>query len=106
MSEPIFMLNALWLKKNGGKEKYLEYAKAIKPLLEKAGAKVGDNYSAEAAIYGDFDADLIFFVEYPSQRHFEAMATSEAYQKIAHLREEAIDNSLLIRCKPFEWLAS
>ena len=103
MNEPIYMLNALWFKPDGGKEKYLEYGAAARPLLKEAGAEVMDNYAPEKSLIGDWDPDVFFLVKYPSQEAFESMIGSPAYQKILHLREEAIDNSLLIRCKPFDW---
>ena len=103
MSEPIYMLNALWFKADKGKEKYLEYIAAVKPLLERAGAEIKQNYYPEEALIGEWNPDVFFLVKYPGKDAFESMITSPEYQKIAHLRDEAIDNSLLIRCKPFEW---
>lgn len=103
MNEAIYMLNALWFKENGGREKYLEYGAAIAPLLEKAGAEVNPNYYPEEEIIGEWDPDVFFLVKYPNKAAFDAMITSPAYKEIMHLREEALDKSLLIRCKPFEW---
>lgn len=103
MADPIFMLNALWFKPNGGKEKYAEYGTAIAPLLKKFGAEIGPNYRPEQAVIGEWDADLFFVVRYPSKADFEAMITSPEYAKIMHLRDQAIDKSLLVRCKEFEW---
>ena len=103
MDETIYMLNALWFKKDGGREKYMEYGAAVGPLLEAAGAEFKDWYSPEAAIVGEWDPDVFFVVRYPSQAAFEAMFQSPAYAKIMHLREEALEKSLLIRCKAFDW---
>jgi uncharacterized protein (DUF1330 family) len=103
MDEPIFMLNALWFKKQGGKEKYLEYAAAVAPLLETVGGEAGSNYGPEAALIGNWDPDVFFVVRYPSQAAFESMVRSSAYAEIRHLREDALENSLLIRCKSFDW---
>lgn len=103
MEDPIYMLNALWFKKDGGKEKYLQYGDAARPLLKKAGAEVQENYCPEKSIIGEWDPDVFFLVKYSSKQAFNAMVKSPEYQAIVHLREEAIDKSLLIRCKPFEW---
>lgn len=103
MDEAIYMLNALWFKKDGGQEKYLEYGAAVRPLLAKAGAEIKDNYYPEASLIGDWDPDVFFLVRYPSQPAFENMIGSPEYQAIVHLREESIEKSLLIRCKPFDW---
>lgn len=103
MSEPVYMLNALWLKKPDGAKKYQEYGRAATPLLKRAGAEVMTNYQPEASLIGEFNPDVFFMVRYPSQAAFEAMVASEEYQAILHLREDALENSLLIRCKPFDW---
>ncbi|NWN90276.1 DUF1330 domain-containing protein [Marinobacter adhaerens] len=103
MEEPIYMLNALWLKEEGGKEKYLEYGAAANALLKKAGGEVQENYYPEKSIIGEWDPDVFFLVKYPSKAAFEAMVKSPEYQEILHLREDAIEKSLLIRCKPFDW---
>jgi len=97
------MFNALWLKEQGGREKYMEYGAAIAPILKEVGGEVLPNYGTEQAIIGDWDPDVFFFVKYPNKAAFESMATSAAYNKIKHLREAAIKKSLLIRCKPFAW---
>jgi uncharacterized protein (DUF1330 family) len=103
MSEAIFMMNVLWFKKDGGLKKYMEYGAAVAPLLEAAGAEVKENYSPEESLIGDWDPDLFFVVRYPSKAAFESMVSSPEYAKIMHLREEALQNSLLVRCKHFEW---
>ncbi|WP_166424635.1 DUF1330 domain-containing protein [Paraglaciecola sp. 20A4] len=104
MDEPIFMLNALWFKKDGGLGKYMEYGAAIAPLFKAAGAEVKDNYSPEESLVGDWDPDVFFVVRYPSKAAFMTMVNSPEYAKVKHLREEALDNSFLVRCKPFEWV--
>ena len=103
MDETIYMLNALWFKKEGGKEKYLEYSAAIAPLLKEVGGEPAPGFQPDIALIGDFDPDVFFVVKYPNKEAFKTMATSEAYAEIAHLREEAIEKSLLIRCKAYDW---
>lgn len=103
MGEAIYLLNALWFKKDGGMQKYMEYGAAVGPLLEKAGAKVQENFAPEASLIGEWNPDVFFVVKYPSQASFESMISSAAYAEIMHLREEALENSMLIRCKEFEW---
>jgi uncharacterized protein (DUF1330 family) len=96
----IYMLNALWFKPDGGARKYREYLKAADPYLEAVGGKLHTAlYTPQKAVIGELDADLVFFVEYPSVEAFDKMANDPGYLKNAYpLREEAIFNSLLIRC--------
>ena len=97
--ERFFMLNVLWFKPNGGADKYNEYLKAAGPFAAKHGGKVGERYVPEAAIIGKFDADLVFFVEWPNQKAFAECLQDPGYRAVSHLRGEAIRDSLLVRCK-------
>jgi len=97
--ERFFMLNVLWFKPDGGAEKYDEYLKAAGPFVAKHGGKSDGAYVPEANLIGKFDADLVFFVEWPNQKSFATFIQDPGYRAISHLRGEAIRDSLLIRCK-------
>ena len=95
----IYMLNALWFKKDGGAEKYQQYLKAAGPIVHWLGGRVVERYTPDLAIIGDWDPDLFFVVEWPDMAAFESLLANEEYRKIKHLREEALEKSLLIRCR-------
>ena len=42
---------------------------------------------------------MLFVVEWPSWEAFLELPADEGYQKVAHLREEALTDSLLIKCR-------
>jgi uncharacterized protein (DUF1330 family) len=94
-----FMLNVLWFKPDGGADKYNEYLRAAGPFVAKHGGKSDGAYVPEANIIGKFDADLVFFVEWPNQKAFTEFIQDPGYRAVSHLREQAIRDSLLIRCK-------
>lgn len=97
---PIYMFNALWFKKDGGAEGYRQYQKAVLPLVREAGGRLASDFlSPDLALIGEWDADLFFVVEYPDMAAFQRMVQSEAYARIRHLREDALEKSLLIRCR-------
>jgi uncharacterized protein (DUF1330 family) len=96
-SEPFYMFNALWFREDGGAQRYSEYLQAAGPFVSKHGGTANESYVPEQALIGEFDADLVFLVEWPSEEAFSNMVQDPGYQAIAHLREEAIVNSLLIR---------
>jgi uncharacterized protein (DUF1330 family) len=96
---PIYMLNVLWFQPDGGAERYKEYLRAAWPISDKYGGKKADSFVPEQALIGEFDADLLFVVEWPSWDVFQSFVNDPDYQAIRHLREEAISNSLLIRCR-------
>ena len=99
MNEKVYMLNVLWFAPNGGAEKYAEYAAAAAPFVQELGGALLDSYTPELALIGEWDADLFFFVEWPDWEAFTKLPQNPGYQKIAHLREEALRDSLLIRCQ-------
>jgi uncharacterized protein (DUF1330 family) len=98
-SERFYMFNALWFKEDGGAQKYSEYLQAAGPFVSKHGGTANESYVPEQALIGEFDADLVFIVEWPSQEAFNSLFQDPGYQAIAHLRDEAIVNSLLIRLR-------
>jgi len=97
--ERIFMLNVLWFKEDGGAKKYQEYMKAARPFVVKHGGKSDRAYIPEANLIGEFDADLVFFIEWPNQKAFSEFVQDAGYKAISHLRGEAIRDSLLIQCR-------
>lgn len=58
-----------------------------------------DSYTPELAVIGKWDPDLLFVVEWPNWDTFLKLPQDPDYQEIAHLRDEALRDSLLIRCK-------
>jgi uncharacterized protein (DUF1330 family) len=58
-----------------------------------------DSYIPEQALIGEWDPDLFFIVEWPNWEAFLQLPQDPAYKEISHLPEEALTNSLLIRCK-------
>ncbi len=94
----IYMLNALWFKPDGGEKRYRDYMRAMTPLMKRVGGRKLKSFVTDRAVVGEFDADLVFFVEYPNWQAFKEFANSADYHKIAYIREEAIEKSLLIRC--------
>jgi len=99
VDEPIYMLNVLWFKSDGGRERYRQYLKAAGPLAAKFGAKKLDSYVPDLTVIGEFNADLIFVVEWPSWSEFQSFINAPEFQLLRGLRETALEKSLLIRCR-------
>jgi uncharacterized protein (DUF1330 family) len=93
---PVVMLNLLRFK-DGGRAGYEEYARAIQPFLEEVGADVvyiGDAATALVAPDGH-DWDMVLLARYPSRSAFSAMVANPDYQRITHLRTEALEEAVL-----------
>jgi uncharacterized protein (DUF1330 family) len=99
-TSPILMFNALWFKPDGGAKKYQEYMRAVFPVVQRHGGRKATGGTPDKALIGTFDADLIFFVEWPSWEAFQAFVEDPEFVAIRPLREEALVDSLLIRCIP------
>ncbi|MBN1883261.1 MAG: DUF1330 domain-containing protein [Deltaproteobacteria bacterium] len=70
----------------------------VTPLHEKHGGRVKSGGVPTKSVIEEFDADLIFLVEYPSRRAFIKFIHDPEYADIKPYREEAIVRSLLIKC--------
>jgi uncharacterized protein (DUF1330 family) len=95
---PVTMLNLLRFKPDGGRHSYNKYAKAIIPFLEKVGGEVlylGDTSTPLAQPDTGNDWDAVLLVTYPSRSAFSAMVADPEYQRITHLRTEALDAAVL-----------
>lgn len=94
--EPVVMLNLLRFT-DGGRARYDEYARAIAPFLAKVGGELvyaGDGAAALVAEAGQA-WDAVLLVKYPSRAAFAAMVADPEYQKITHLRTEALREAVL-----------
>ena len=97
--KPFLMFNALWFKPEGGWEGYRRYMELAAPLLKEYSARASKAGRPGRAILGSFDADLVFFVEYPDWNTFLAFTGVPRYRAIMAHREEALTRSLLIPCE-------
>ena len=99
---PVVMLNLLRFKE-GKRESYEEYARAIRPFLEECDARVlfvGD-CSTTLVAPPDYNWDAVLVVRYPSRQAFSSMVADPNYQKITGLRTEALEDAVLQATVPW-----
>jgi uncharacterized protein (DUF1330 family) len=92
----VVMLNLLRFAE-GGRPSYERYAEEIQPFLEKVGARVvylGDCSTSLVPADGT-GWDAVLLVSYPSRQAFSAMVADPDYQRITHLRTEALSEAVL-----------
>jgi uncharacterized protein (DUF1330 family) len=93
---PVVMLNLLRFT-DTGRPSYQEYAREIRPFLDKVGGRVvyvGDTSTALVAPDG-FAWDAVLLVEYPSRQAFSDMVADPDYQGITELRTTALSEAVL-----------
>jgi len=83
MSAKIYMLNAIWYKPNGGEAKYRKYMKTVNPMIESVGGKRLRSLVPSRALIGEFDADLLYFVEFPDWDAYKKFANGSEYHRLA-----------------------
>ncbi|MBX2871689.1 MAG: DUF1330 domain-containing protein [Saprospiraceae bacterium] len=101
---PVVMLNILKFKEKTddgvetGEAAYNRYGRNVAPLLAKVGGKAIWAGNVQRTLIGDLttEPDRVLIVFYPSKEAFIEMATSEAYAKISHDRERALEYGGLI----------
>ncbi|UJR83338.1 DUF1330 domain-containing protein [Sandaracinus amylolyticus] len=102
-SGPVVMLNLLRFRPDGGRERYAEYVRAFTPFAQKYGAElvyVGDGGTALVAEPGQ-SWDVVLLVRYPDRAAFSKMVADPEYQKVTHLRSNALIEAVLQPTK--EW---
>lgn len=100
---PVVMLNLLRFKPDGGRESYARYSAALADYLPGIGARViymGDTSTALVAPDAH-DWDAVLLVEYPSRAAFSGMVADPEYQKVTHLRTEALTEAVLQATVPW-----
>lgn len=98
-STKVYILNALWFAPEGGSEKYAEYGAAVGPLVARYGGRIDVRaYVPQQALIGEFDADLVFFVQWPSLQVFQQFLKDPDLPAVSTIRSAAITKSLLIQC--------
>jgi uncharacterized protein (DUF1330 family) len=100
---PFVMLNLLRFRADGGRQRYLEYARATAAVLPRFGAELvyaGDGDPALAAEDGQ-TWDAVLCVRYPSRRAFCEMVADPEYQQLARIRAEALEEAVLQPTRPW-----
>jgi uncharacterized protein (DUF1330 family) len=100
---PVVMLNLLRFRPDGGRERYAEYARALNEVLPRFGGEVlyaGDGDTALVAEDGQA-WDAVLCVRYPSREAFSQMVADPDYQRVTHLRTEALEEAVLQPTSPW-----
>ena len=96
--EPIVMLNLLAFDGEEGRAKYTEYAGHTVEHLARVGGEVlyfGDASTPLVPVEDGRQWDAVILVKYPSRAKFLEMVMHPEYQKITHLRTEALADAVL-----------
>lgn len=99
----VVMLNLLRFREDGGRQRYAEYARALSDLLPRFGGEVvyaGDGGTALVAEPGQA-WDAVLCVRYPSRKAFSQMVADPEYQRVTHLRTEALEEAVLQPTSPW-----
>lgn len=100
---PVVMLNLLRYGADG-EASYRAYTEALADYLPRIGAEVlyvGD-CSTVLVAPPDWHWDALLVVRYPSRAAFSAMVRDPEYQRVTHLRTQALTEAVLQATTPWE----
>ncbi len=103
----VYILYAFWFKTDGGKQRYDQYMQEVLPLIDEAGGQKLKSLVPERTLVGDacdFDADIMYFIEFPMWDAYKAFANSSEYHSIAYMLHEAVEKSLIVKCERPKYL--
>lgn len=98
----VVMLNLLRFRPDG-RESYASYSREILPFLDKVGGSVvyaGECGTSLVPAAGS-GWDAVLLVRYPSRSAFSQMVADPDYQRITHLRTEALEEAVLQATSPW-----
>ncbi len=99
---PIFMINLLKFKPDGGAESYARYVKSGSKVFQEIGIEVVFREKISMPVIGDEEWDEILIAKYPSIDAFIEMNRNKEYQKSVQFRTEALIDSRLYLVKAEE----
>jgi len=99
--DPVDMLNLLKFRP-GGEASYADYGRGFAVLIPKHAPGTEIVYWAECAglLAGTEEWDRLIIVRYPSIKAFLKITTSPDYERIAHLRTDALERAVLYAMVP------
>jgi uncharacterized protein (DUF1330 family) len=98
-NEPVVMVNLLTFHVDGGRERYLQYAREVVPHIQRVGAVVRFAGAAPTTVIGDGECpgwDAILIVEYPTPQAFLDMIADPGYGRVHEHRAAALEHGDLI----------
>lgn len=95
--KPIYMLNLLRYRLDGGRERYAEYGAAAGRFLAGVGGEVVYAGDCSTLVVGPdgHNWDAVLVVRYPSRAAFAEMVANPEYQQVTHIRTEALEDAVL-----------
>jgi uncharacterized protein (DUF1330 family) len=104
----VVMLNLLRFEPDGGRERYLDYLKMAKPVLDRFGAKIlFSGNGLPVLTTGQAQAwDAVVLVQYPRRSAFKNMVGDPEYQIAFQVGRSAIAEIVLQPLKHFDPLAA
>jgi len=96
---PIFMINLLKFKPDGGRESYQTYGQKFSEMMMPKGVEVIYRGNAVMSVIGEEEWDEVIVVKYPSKAAFIEMTVDAAYQEISKHRTAGIEDSRLVLTK-------
>lgn len=87
----VLIAEFLRFKKPNGRETFIQYAKAVTPLIEKLGGEVLLSVEADIPVVSEELWDHFTLIRFPSLDTFKKLFTSDEYIEAGRLRRAALE---------------
>lgn len=92
----VYFVVTIYFDKEKGNEDYLEYIKAVKPIVNKYCGRYIVRSEKITALSLDWKPNRIIIIEFDKREQLEMCFASEEYKQISFLRENSVDSKAII----------
>lgn len=92
----VYFVAAIYFDDEQNSKEYLEYIKAVKPIVKKYQGRYIVRSEKITALGSNWRPNRIIIIEFDTREQLEMCFSSEEYKRIALLRENSVDSRALI----------
>lgn len=92
----VYFVVTAYFDKEKDKAEYLEYIKAVKPIVNKYHGRYIVRSEKITPLSSDWRPNRVIIIEFETRAQLEMCFSSEEYKQIALLRENSVDSKAII----------
>ncbi|MGN0481807.1 MAG: DUF1330 domain-containing protein [Lachnospiraceae bacterium] len=92
----VYFVVTTYFNQEKSQEDYLEYIKAVKPIVGKYHGRYIVRSEKITALSSNWKPDRVIIIEFDTRQQLEQCFASEEYKKISYLRENSVDSRAII----------
>lgn len=92
----VYFVITTYFDEEKDKEDYLEYIKAVKPIVSKYYGRYIVRSEKITALSSEWSPNRVIIIEFDTREQLEMCFSSQEYKQIAFLRENSVDSKAII----------